>query len=148
MVISTIYNQICVHIRFCAAFCCSEEKREEADGGNSNWKLYKDGVVSSGSWDNAGSVTIDCWDHVLNGLVGNGLVDANLGGVIDSSIHIPDNLSAAEHGVLSGAYAVISRAWETSCIESHILCGWDSNNEGEGEEDGSGFHIEILFAVN
>ena len=48
VVISTIYNQ-CVHIRNCAAFCCSEEKREEAEGGNGNGKLYKEGVVSSGS---------------------------------------------------------------------------------------------------
>lgn len=142
-----------VHIRICAAFCCSEEKREEAEGGNSNGKLYKDWVVSGG-WgrDNAGSVTNDSWDVVKDGSVGNGLVDALLGGVGEGGIDLSHNVGAAEEGVELGAGSLVNNAADTSgiLVDSGVghLCGWNSNDEGEGDKDGGGFHIEILFAVN
>lgn len=138
----------------CAAFCCSEEKREEAEGGNSNGKLYKDWVVrwwSSGG-DNAGSVTIDSLGSVYNGLVEDGLVDALLGGVGVWGIDISHNVGAAEEGVELGASSLVNNAADTSgiLVDSGVghLCGGNSNNEGEGDEDGGSFHIEILFAVN
>lgn len=141
-----------VHIRICAAFCCSEEKREEAEGGNSNGKLYKDWVVSGSGWDNAGSVTIDSRDGVDNGSVGDGLVNALLGGVGVGGIDISHNVGAAEEGVELGASSLVNNTADTSgiLVDSGVghLSGGNSNNECEGDEDGGGFHIVILFAVN
>ena len=142
-----------VHIRFCAAFCCSEEKREEAEGGNSNWELDEDWVVRGFSGgDNAGSVTVDSLGGVHNGSVGNGLVDALLGGVGVGGIDISHNVGAAEEGVELGASSLVNNAADTSgiLVDSGVghLCGGNSNDEGEGDKDGGGFHIEILFAVN
>lgn len=143
---------MCVHNRFCAAFCCSEEKREEAEGGNSNGKLYKDWVVSGGGWDNAGSVSINNSASVDNGSVGNGLVDALLGGVGVWGIDISHNVGAAEEGVKLGAGSLVNDTADTSgiLVDSGVghLCGGNSNDECEGDEDGGSFHIEILFAVN
>ena len=136
-------------LRICAAFCCSEEKWEEAKGGNSNWKLNKEWVVSSGSINNAGGVSED-WGEVFvfNGLGSDSLVDANLGGVWESGIDGSHNISAAIEGVLRGADRVISGAAKTCGIEGGVLSAGESNNECECNNDGSSFHIMILFAVN
>jgi len=143
-----------VHIRICAAFCCSEEKREEAEGGNSNGKLYKDWVVRGlgNVGNNAGSGSIDLSGVVDNWASEEGLVDALLGSVDEGGILLSDNVSTAVDGARSGAEIVISSATETSdiLVSSDVggLCHWNSNNKCEGDEDGGGFHIEILFAVN
>lgn len=66
-----------------------------------------------------------------------------MGGVSVGGIDNSHEVSTAVGGVSGGADGVISSAVNTGDV--HNLCLRDSNNEGEGKDEGSGFHIEIFI---
>ena len=134
---------MCVYIRICAAFCCSEEEGEEAEGGNGNGELYKECILGGWGSNNAGSVTLEWLVHVGDGHVGNGLVKADLGSVSEGCVNDSHEVGAAEHWVGGGADRVVGSAVQAG----NVLGRCNSSDDSEGKDEGSGFHIEIFYLL-
>ena len=125
--------------------CRSEEEREEAEGGNGNGELGEEWVVHG--WDDAGSGSID-GSGVIFHCSSGGLVEANLGAVSVGGVNNSHEVSTAELSAGGWADGIVGSAVGSNGSVGGIGSAWNSNDKGEGNEDGGGFHFGILFAVN